>query len=48
MVIEIVIKTILKVIENCWMNVIREAQHEYNKPHILEPNDGSDWRRELL
>lgn len=39
---------LLKLIENCWMNPIREAQQEYNKPIILNKNDGSDWKRELL
>ena len=38
----------LKQLESCWMNVVREEQKEYNKPRLLEPNDGSDWRRELL
>ena len=42
------IQTILKIIENLWMNTIREQQKEYNKPIILNPNDGSDWKRELL
>jgi len=42
------IKTILKIIENLWMDVIKEEQREYNKPIILNPNNGSDWRREIL
>lgn len=42
------LRKFLKIIENLWMNVIREAQKEYNKPIILEPNDGSDWKREIL
>lgn len=42
------LKTILKIIENLWMDVIRDAQKEYNKPIILNKNDGSDWKRELI
>ena len=42
------LRTILKAIERIWMNPIREAQKEYNKPIILQPNDGSDWKRELI
>ena len=38
----------LKQLEKCWMNPIKEEQREYNKSRILEPNDGSDWRREIL
>lgn len=42
------IKIKIKQLEKCWMNPIIEEQRKYNKSRILEPNDGSDWRRELL
>ena len=42
------IQNSLTKLEHCWMDVVREEQKEYNKSRILEPNDGSDWRRELL
>lgn len=42
------IQKLFEILENCWMDVIREEQKEYNKPIRLNPNDGSDWRRELL
>lgn len=39
---------LFETLENCWMNVVREEQKEYNKSRILEPNDGSDWKREWI
>jgi len=42
------IKFIISLIEHMWMDSVREAQREYNKPIILNKNDGSDWKRELI
>lgn len=42
------IKFIIALIEHIWMDSVREAQREYNKPIILNKNDGSDWKRELI
>ena len=42
------LKPLCEIIEPLWMDSIKEAQKEYNKPIILNKNDGSDWRRELL
>ena len=42
------IKDYLHNLEELWMSPIKEEQREYNKSCCLNPNDGSDWRRELL
>jgi len=42
------IKFFISLLNSLWMDVIREEQKEYNKDKCLNPNDGSDWRRELL
>ena len=42
------IKFFISFLNSLWMDAIREEQKEYNKDKILYPNDGSDWRRELL
>lgn len=44
----LLLKPLCDLIEPLWMNQIREAKYEYEKDKILTPNDGSDWRRELL
>lgn len=47
-VIQKLFVTTKTILEHLWMDIIHEAQDEYNKPIRLNPNDGSDWRRELL
>lgn len=42
------IAKILKMLENLWMTPIKEEQKEYEKPMLLTPNNGSDWRREKI
>jgi len=42
------IRFFISFLDSLWMDIIREEQKEYNKDKILYPNDGSDWRRELL
>ena len=42
------IRGFLSEIENIWMGEIRNEQREYNKSRCLNPNNGSDWRREIL
>lgn len=44
----LLLKPLCDLIEPLWMDQIREAKKEYEKPIILNKNDGSDWRRELL
>ena len=44
----LLLKPLCDLIEPLWMDQIREAKKEYEKDKILNPNDGSDWRRELL
>ena len=39
---------LIKTLTDLWMTPLREEQYEYNKSCCLNPNDGSDWRRELL
>ena len=46
--ITLFLKPLCEIIEPLWMDSIKEAQKEYNKDKILYPNDGSDWKRELL
>ena len=42
------IRFFISFLDSLWMDIIREEQKEYNKDKILYPNDGSDWKRELL
>ena len=42
------IKDLLLDLEGLWLTPIKEEQKAYNKSRCLNPNDGSDWRRELL
>lgn len=42
------IKFFISFLDSLWMDIIREEQKEYNKDKCLTPNDGSDWKRELL
>lgn len=44
----LLLKPLCDLVEPLWMDQIREAKKEYEKPIILNKNDGSDWRRELL
>ena len=51
LIIEIIsgiFKPLCTLIEPLWMDSVREMKKEYEKDKILQPNDGSDWRRELL
>lgn len=41
-------KPLIDILDPLWMDQIYEAKKEYEKDKRLEPNDGSDWRRELL
>lgn len=42
------IRFFISFLDSLWMDIIREEQKEYNKDKCLTPNDGSDWKRELL
>ena len=44
----LLLKPLTDILDPLWLDVIREEQKEYNKDKILYPNDGSDWKRELL
>lgn len=44
----LLLKPLIDILDPLWLDVVREEQKEYNKDKILYPNDGSDWRRELL
>jgi len=39
---------LLNKLDSIWMDEIRESQKQYNKPICLNPNDGTDWKRELI
>lgn len=45
---QVSIKNLLTFLDAIWMDSIREEKRRYEKPIILNKNDGSDWRRELL
>lgn len=44
----LLLKPLCDLVEPLWMDQIREAKREYEKDKVLYPNDGSDWKRELL
>ena len=44
----LLLKPLTDILDPLWLDVVREEQKKYNKDKILNPNDGSDWKRELL
>ena len=42
------IKNLLSCLESIWMDEIKEERRKWEKPIVLNKNDGNDWRRELL
>ena len=42
------INKIISLIESIWMDEIKEQRRRWERPIVLNKNDGSDWRRELL
>ena len=44
----LLLKPLIDILDPLLLDVVRKEQKEYNKDKILYPNDGSDWKRELL